>query len=211
MCTAEIAVMAGSDGVTVPVSGPGTVTVFRRQRGRWEPARSSPFSLEENGGLAGLRLRMSALANFLGDCRILVTSSAGGAAFFELEKARCTVFELSGRPDEFLDAVWGESREEEPAVPAAADAGIPAPRELAPGIFEISIREIQGKRPELSSKQVLRPFVLRGEFSELAIRCDHVPPWIEVDAERCGYDLASEYAGQNELVVRLRRLPGGCC
>jgi hypothetical protein len=211
MCTAEIAVMAGSDGATVPIGGPGTVTVFRRQRGGWKPARTLPFSLDENGGLAGLRRQMSALTAFLEECRTLVVRSASGAAFFELEKARCTVFEISAKPDGFLDAVWRDLREEEAAAPSAPFSAIPAPREVAPGIFEISIKEIQGKRPELSSKQVLRSFVLRGDFSELTIRCDHVPPWIEVDAEQLGYDLASEYAGQNELVVRLRKMPGGCC
>jgi Fe-only nitrogenase accessory protein AnfO len=211
MCNAEIAVMTGSDGTTVPINGPGSVIVFRRERGQWRTDRSLPFSLGEGGGLMGLRRQMAALTEFLGGCRTFVAQSAGGAAFFELEKARCTVFELPGRPDEFLDAVWRDSREEEPPAPAVSQTAIPAPVEVAPGRFAISIREIQGKRPELSSKQVLRSFVQRGEFTDLEIRCDHMPPWLEVDADRCGYDLSSEYTGPNELLVRVRKNPGGCC
>ena len=100
---------------------------------------------------------------------------------------------------------------QDPATPLPAGTDIPAPLEITPGCFAISIREIQGKRPELSSKQVLRQFVLQGAFTELEITCDHVPPWIEMEAERCGYDLVSERTGFNDLKVVLRKSAGGCC
>lgn len=212
MCIPEIAVMTGSDGMTVPVNEPGTVIVFRRVRGQWQGDREFPFSLEKTGDMAGLRLAMMDLVAFLGGCRTFVAKSASGAVFFELEKARCAVFELPGRQEEFLDSVWREAKEEQDAAaPLPAGADIPVPLEITPGCFAISIKEIQGKRPELSSKQVLRQFVRQGAFTELEITCDHVPPWIEVEAEQCGYDLVSERTGFNEVKVLLRRPAGGCC
>jgi hypothetical protein len=63
----------------------------------------------------------------------------------------------------------------------------------------------------VSSKQVLRQFVQQGKFAELEIVCDHVPPWIEVDAERLGYEISSERTGLHDLKVLLRRPAGGCC
>jgi len=212
MCSHEIAVITGSDGRTVPLSEPGTVVVYRMERGTWLAERRLPFSLESDGGLAGLRRRMGELIAFLGTCRTFVARSASGASFFELEKAECQVFEIAGNPSEFLGTVWLEAKEEQEAeCPLPAGADIPAPLEIAPGKYYISIREIQGKRPEVSSKQVLRPFVQAGAFTELEIACDHVPPWIEVDAERLGYEIVSERTGLHDLKVLIRRPAGGCC
>lgn len=212
MCVSEIAVMTGSDGRTIPLSEPGTVVVYRRERGTWMAERRLPFALETEGGLAGLRTRTGELVGFLGECRTLVAQSASGALFFGLEKAGCRVYEIAGSPSEFLNTVWQDAKEElEAKAPLPAGADIPAPLEIAPGKFYLSIREIQGKRPEVSSKQVLRPFVQHGAFFELEIICDHVPPWLEVDAERLGYDLTSEQTGIHDVKVLVRKPAGGCC
>jgi Fe-only nitrogenase accessory protein AnfO len=212
MCVSEIAVITGSDGRTVPLSEPGTVVVYRRERERWLMERRLPFALDADAGLAGLRQRTGELTRFLGGCRILAAQSASGALFFGLEKAGCQVYEIAGSPSEFLDTVWLEAKEEQEAqAPLPDGSDIPAPLEVAPGKYYISIREIQGNRPEVSSKQVLRPFVQNGAFSELEIVCDHVPPWIEVDAERLGYEISSERTGLHDLKVLIRRRAGGCC
>ena len=212
MCISEIAVITGSDGRTVPISEPGTFIVYRRERGTWLMERRFPFALEADGGLARLRTRTEELIAFLGACRILVAQSASGALFFGLEKAGFSVYEIAGTPAEFLNTVWQDAKEEQEAkTPLPAGTDIPAPLEIAPGKFYISIREIQGKRPEVSSKQVLRSFVQQGSFSELEIVCDHMPPWIEVDAERLGYGIVSERTGLHDLKVLLRRPAGGCC
>ncbi|MDD1693314.1 MAG: nitrogenase [Methanoregula sp.] len=212
MCVSEVAVITGSDGRTVPISEPGMVVVYRRVRGTWLAERRLPFSIEKDGGLSGLREQMEILTLFLGTCRTFVARSASGALFFGLEKAGCTVFEITGSPSEFLDTIWQDAKEEQEAkAPVPAGTDIPSPLEIAPGKYYISIREIQGNRPEVSSKQVLRLFVQHGAFSELEIICDHVPPWIEVDAERLGYEISSERTGLHDLKVLLRRPAGGCC
>jgi Fe-only nitrogenase accessory protein AnfO len=211
MCVSEIAVMIGCDGRTVPISEPGTFVVYRRVRGTWLTERRLQFALEAPGGLAGLRTRTGELIAFLGTCRTLVAQSASGALFFGLEKAGFSVYEIAGTPAEFLNTVWRDAKEEqESKVPLQAGADIPVPLEIAPGKFYISIREIQGKRPEVSSKQVLRSFVHNGAFAELEIVCDHVPPWLDMDAERLGYDLTSERTGIDDLKVLLRKPAGGC-
>lgn len=213
MCISEIAVMTGTSGTTVPLNEPGTVVVFRRIRGVWQADRTLPFALDETSGLAGLRRKMAELVTYLGPCRSFVAASASGAAFFELEKARCQVWEMSGTPDEFLATVWREAKEEQEAsAPVTPGTSIPAPVETSPGVFAISIKEIQGKRPEVSSKQVLQQFIRRGAFTELAITCDHLPPWIEVEAERLGISVETGYGAPHEVRVVLRKAhEGSCC
>jgi Fe-only nitrogenase accessory protein AnfO len=211
MCRAEIAAFLGDDRKTVPLNEPGMVVVFRRERGAWVQDRETAFALDPSRGLRELRQDVSGLLGFLGDCRVLVVKSASGALYFELEKARCSIWEIAGVPREFLDEVWRDEKEAQVSEPLPAGADIPSPLELSPGKFYLSIKEIQGKRPEVSSKQVLQQFVQQGRFVELEIVCDHVPPWIEMEADRRGYDLSSEQTGTNEVKVLLRRPAGGCC
>lgn len=211
MCITELAAFIGGDGRTVPLNEPGVITVFRRERGTWVKTREISFALDLAHGLRELRQDVSGFLAFLGNCRVLVVKSASGALYFELEKARCSVWEITGAPAEFLDEVWRDEKEGQAAEPLPAGADVPAPLELSPGKFYLSIKEIQGKRPEMSSKQVLQQFVQQGQFAELEIICDHVPPWIEMEADRRGYELASERVGRNELKVLIRKPAGGCC
>jgi Fe-only nitrogenase accessory protein AnfO len=212
MCIQEIAAIIGTDGESVALNEPGTVVVYRRVRGSWEKDREMAFSIVGAQGLRDLRSRVEELKGLLRDCRVFVARSASGALFFELEKARFSVWEIPGRPAEFLDSVWRDEKAEMAEACLPPDTGIPAPTETSPGRFTISIKEIQGKRPEVSSKQVLQDFVRRGNFEVLEILCDHLPPWIEVDAERCGYGVETAMVGKNEVNVRLtKNARGGCC
>jgi len=205
MCIQEIAAILGTDGASIPLSEPGMVAVYRKVRGTWEKDREMVFAIEPAGGLRDLRNKVEELKILLRDCRVFVAKSASGALFFELEKARFSVWEIGGTPAEFLDRVWMDEKTEQTAASLPLDTGIPAPIETSPGNFTISIREIQGKRPEISSKQVLQDFVRKGAFTQLDILCDHLPPWMEIDATRCDYEIETEQIRNNEIRVRLKK------
>ncbi|MFH0966812.1 MAG: Fe-only nitrogenase accessory AnfO family protein [Methanobacteriota archaeon] len=201
----EIAVMLGQDGNTTTLTGPGEVVVYSKVQCSWEPVRKMSFSLDQNQGLAPLRLKMGDLVQFLGECRIFVTLTASGAIFFELEKARCTVWEIAGRPEEFLDQVWKDEQDQESDTPAGS-AEIPVPAEISPGVYYLSIKDIQGKRPEVSSKQVLQKFIRKGAYQKLEVICDHVPPWIALESDCCGFTMETERLGPSEVRVILTKV-----
>ena len=50
MCLSEIAVFLGGDNRTVPLNEPGTLTVFRRERGAWVRDREMAFALNAAHG-----------------------------------------------------------------------------------------------------------------------------------------------------------------
>jgi Fe-only nitrogenase accessory protein AnfO len=211
MCIQEIAAIIGTDGASVPLNESGNIVVYRRVCDSWQKDREMVFTIEPSQGLRDLRKKVDELKDLLRDCRVFVAKSASGALYFELEKARVSVWEISGTPAEFLDSVWREEKTEQNVEYPPSITGIPAPTEISPGHFTISIRDIQGKRPEVSSKQVLQDFVRKGAFEELEILCDHFPPWIEVDAGQRGYTVATEQIGKNEMKVRLIKNAGGVC
>ena len=203
----EIAVILGDDGSSSSLNEPGTIVVFARTEGTWKKDREMPLVLDPAKGIKDMREKMAELIGFLGPCRIVVTTSASGAPYFELERARCVIWEISGKPQEFLNQVWAEeekesAKEQSPAL-VTGTSKIPVPQEKTPGTFCISIKEVQGKRPDISSKQVLQQFIQRGGFLVLDITCTHVPPWIEVEAEHRGYTLETEQVDKETVKVRL--------
>jgi Fe-only nitrogenase accessory protein AnfO len=204
MMAEEMAVILGSDGTTATLNEPGTIAVFGRTGNAWEKVREIPFILDLSNGLRGMRTQISGVLDFLKCCRIIVTRSASGAPYFELEKAGLAIWEITGKPEEFLGQVWADEEKEKQSVAGKAPvADIPKPKEKTPGNFFISIKEVQGKRPDLSSKQVLQQFIQSGGFLVLEIVCSHVPPWIEVEAERRGYTLEIEQIEKDSVKVRL--------
>ncbi len=200
----EIAVLLDADGFSGRFTEPGKVVVYRRCGPSFTAEREMELAFNRSRGLAELRSRMSELLQFLGPCKVFVAESASGAVYFELEKAGCSVWEVPGRPVEFLDGVLKGEEEAESAA-AAETVEIPVPVEVSPGRFFVSIKEVQGKTPLVSSKQVLQEFICRAGFDALEVVCDHVPPWIEVEAQRRGYATETEPRGKNEVHVRLAR------
>jgi Fe-only nitrogenase accessory protein AnfO len=199
----QVAALLGSDDNTVLLNRPGTVVVYRRERGEWRRDREMPFQVDPAKGLAEMRSRCTELVSFLGPCKIFAARSTAGVLFFELEKAHINVYEIEGTPAAFLEQVWSEDEKDmdETTVPAA----MPVPLERSPGHYYISIKEIQGKRPEFSSKQILQAFVRKGKFATLEVVCDHIPPWIELESRTVGFRMDPEKAGPNEIHLMLTK------
>jgi len=199
----EIATVIGCDGRSSSLTRPGTVVVFRRNRGSWSKEREMSFSADEKDNLTDIRRKMHDLISFLGDCRIFVADAASGALYFELMKAGCSIFEVSGIPDDFLEDVLAEEEKEQALQTAGRTAVVPGPYERAPGEYVISIKEIQGKIPGITSKQILLDFLRAGWFSSLEITCDHIPPWIEMESEQKGFRIESEKIRVNEVKMKV--------
>ena len=99
--------------------------------------------------------------------------------------------------------VWADEEKERQAERSPTAPALPVPKERTPGNFFISIKEVQGKRPDISSKQVLQQFIGRGGFLVLESSAAMYPPWIEVEAERRGYTLETEQQDKDTVKVRL--------
>jgi Fe-only nitrogenase accessory protein AnfO len=201
----EVAVIV-EDGETVPLNTPGTVIVFKREKGVWEKDREMVFAVDPTKGLGDMRGKVAELLRFMDNCRIFVARSASGALFYELEKAKFNVWEIPGAPDAFLEQVWSEDEKDraEPSSPSLA--AIPVPIENTHGNYFISIKETQGKRPELSSKQILQSFIRKGMFATLEIVCDHVPPWIEIESRTVGFKMETRRLGPSEVYLKLTKI-----
>lgn len=199
---AEIAAMVAADGTAGVLDEPGEIVVYRRTETGWNEDRRMNVALGQCQNLSEMRQMIAGVIRFLDGCRIFMAGTAGGALSFELQKARCSVWEIEGSPADSLESIL-EEEEREQAAPAPDVLTIPGPEEISPGEYFISIKEVQGKMPGVTSKQVLAQFIADGNFRMLEVLCDHVPPWIEIEAKVRGYGLDMEKNRPNEFIVRL--------
>jgi Fe-only nitrogenase accessory protein AnfO len=204
----DIAVYLDKNGETAALNGPGKLVVFRKRRGFWKAVREKDFAAVEKGGISGLRRAMGEIIKFMGQCKIFVGQAVTGVPYFELEKSNCVVWEMQGRPGDFLEYILCREEVEQRVEQKTAAAVVPVPVEVGEGRYRVSIKEIQDGGGGLTSKQVLQPFLRRGGFYELEITCSHVPPWLEAEFTAGAYKGRVISSGQGEVKVVLSKK---CC
>ncbi len=196
----DIAVFVSDDGTTSSLYKPGKIIVYHKNEETWQPAREKAFVINKQSGLREMRRQMEDALNFLADCKVFVALSVAGVPYLELEKVHASIWQLVGKPEEFLDYIL--EKEEETTIDietAPSSQSIPVPREKGNGCYQMSIKDNQDKNNSTIFKQALLPFIRKGKFYELEVKCDHIPAWLE--KELIGGNLAgkTEKIGNNEF------------
>lgn len=201
----EIAVLIGANGETAPIQAPGEIQVYQYTCNTWEMCRSMPFAIESARGLSGMREYLHTVIEFMGECRTFVGYSVSGLPFFELEKAGFTIWEIFGYPFDFLDDILKSQDAETFTTPVQESARPPKLKEISPGCFSISLKDIQNCSGFITSKQVLLPILSRPNFNTLEIICSHVPPWLEVKILNGEIDATVEKNSPQEARILIKR------
>lgn len=187
----DIAVYVDEYGKTASLHDQGKMVLYRKSRGKWNVVYEKDFFPGNGPGIKELREKMGEMLAFLGDCRVVAGLSVVGVPYFELEKMNFSIWEIDGKPQEFLDYILEKEEEAREEKPGAAENGFrPQPLETSPGCYRVSIKEIQENNLGITSKQILLPFLRGGGFYSLEIICSHVPPWLQ--AEMTGGSLDGE-------------------
>lgn len=177
----DIAVCIGEDGVTSSLYEGSKLVIYQKQQGSWEVGRETVMTLDQKGGMGGLRRQMAEIGLFLDQCKIFVGRAIVGMPYFELEKMECSIWEFEGEPLTFLDYVLSKEEEKLAESQLLVPQAVPVPIEKENGEYYISIKDIQEMGSGITSKQVLMSFLRQGNFYSLEVLCNHIPPWLEAD------------------------------
>lgn len=178
----EVAVFISESGHSASMHDAIQLRVYKFQGAKWHITRQLPFKIETGLGLKEIRALMDPVQDFLGPCRVIAGQGITGVACFELQKAGFSIWTTDGPPEGFLNDI----REMEMAAEEQEGSDTPNPpaaEEISPGHYRISLIEVQKNQGAMTSKQVLLPILNQGGFDSLEIICDHVPPWLEEQAE----------------------------
>lgn len=174
-----IAVVVGKDGGAASLLEAGVcVRIYRRNRGEWEVLREVPVALHPENGLAAVRGEIQEIVRALGDTRIVVAGQISGVPYNTFDAAGYSIFEIQGRPEQFLEFVAHEIRKEQ-EVPKASEE-IPASQPAGEdGNYFLDLAQAQLEHPNATTKQMLLPFFEKTTFYQLELVCSHIPPWFE--------------------------------
>ncbi|QJW48072.1 nitrogenase [bacterium BFN5] len=204
----EIAVRVDQNGNTTTLYESGKIVVYKKQLNGWTIYREHLFKLHHQQELTELRKSMKEVMLFLGSCRVLVLSSITGVPYLELEKAGFHVWEAEGNLDELLDEVL-EREEQTAAAVIVQNSAIPKPVDMGNGFYRISLCDIQKSGNGATSKQVLQAFLRNEVFYQLEVLCNHIPSWLEAEAQSGKLRCDSEKTDSGELRVLISKLVCG--
>ena len=189
----------------------GKVVVYAGQEdSSWVPEKELAIDFEDINKVSDLRSIMDDIVNFLGDIKLFIARSVTGIPYFALEKAGVEIWECEGSPKAVLGEITLEMLY--PKIKCGSKdtdyhflVGDSLMKEISKKIFTVVIKEIQGCSKGITSKQLIMPFLKKGEFERLEISCNHIPSWLELSLINFGYKMQMERKGINEIKVFITR------
>jgi Fe-only nitrogenase accessory protein AnfO len=199
----KVGVYLNEEGDTISINESGSIRVYYKENGKWGISKVVEFDMSTVTGMQALRVKFKELASNLEDCRVMVGKSIVGIPYNVLDSLGFNLWEMEGKPEEFLEYVLEkEMLEEQEKNEEALEITEPVETDK-PGCFHINLKMLQENNSKLSSKQVLLPFLQNTKFYELEIICSHIPPWFQNEFEKHDLKFFSVENGANEYKVKV--------
>lgn len=206
----KIAVVMGQNGTSAAIlDADAFVRVYRQAGARWEPACDFPLELHPERGMDAVRAGLHGVIDALTGVRAVVLRQISGIHFAFFCAAGLYVYELKGKPEQFLDFAAlrvqaGQRVLREPRRPMRVP-GAPWPRQFGPeGCYFLDIIKMQMESPHLTTKDVLLPFLENVAFTELELICSRLPLWLERQHEALRVAYREDWLGPELLKLTLR-------
>ena len=181
-----------------------SIRVYSKENEGWKVIEEFPIALDLSKGPGMLRKEITALAEALKDCKILISKKISGLSFTVLDNIGFHLWEIEGSPGDLADYVSNqeESIETQKSEPK---------KEVAPtaleqlGYYFIDLIQLQQSDAMVSTKQALLPFLRNTPFYQLEIVCSHIPPWFESEFEKLGLNSKIEQTDGNRYKVIVQK------
>lgn len=201
----QITVLVNKQGETALLTSESKAVTYIRNAGVWNNVAEIDFTLNGVTSLNELRARIAGLTAFMAENKIFVAAKIRGIARSILLQENMNIWEMEGRPQEFLDMILQKEKEKEEAeeegkgkckgenclaltVPDENRDTHPI-REISPDHYVVSLKEIQENNTQITTKQALLPFLRQKKFRVLEISCSHIPQWLEPELMACSCSL----------------------
>lgn len=182
----KIAVYLKETEETGSLNEAGIVKVYLKVNEEWKIVKEIEIHIDQSMSLQGIRSKIQELVEALDECKVLVASKITGVSYTVLDSNGFNLWEMEGKPEEFLNYVLEMENQDE------------AIKEIAPrynknevypietdrdGYYFINLKELQDSNSSITSKQALLLFLRNNDYYELEIICSHIPPWFAKEFE----------------------------
>jgi Fe-only nitrogenase accessory protein AnfO len=190
----QIAVLLNDKGVTSSFNEKGNVLIFEKTGEIWTEKERLAVDLESN--MENAREYLERIGQGLAPCKSIVCSRMLGIAYQIFDRLRFDIWEVEGKPDEFLEYILAEtlkteedSQEGESFITETGD------------IISIDLVGILKADPSQTSKKVLIPVIKALGSKTLEVKCNHTPPWILGMEQNNEINLFTKDEDDNKLVT----------
>lgn len=205
----EIAVLLNVDGQTSSFNEEGIIKIFSKKDNKWEIIKEYKFTINEHQNLRDIRQIINNMVNNLGECKVFVAEEVMGLGYTILEMAGFNIWEMEGKPEEFLDYILEKEKAAKLMKSSSKDENVTkdyiTPLSGREGCYTVNLKKIQESETGLTSKQVIQPFIRNKKFIELEIICSHIPPWFEAEFENLNLITDVIPNGINEFKVTVKQ------
>jgi len=201
----SISVFLNSEGLTSSLKEEGVIRVFTQNftNNSWDVTEEFTFSLLKSSSISEVRNIISNMIQRIGDCRIFVAREVAGQLYSVLEANGFSMYEIEGNPEQFLDSILASENEvDKNLLEKSGQTSTCYPEKAdVEGTYFINLKDALNSDINLTSKQILRPFLANTEFKVLEVICDHIPKWFDDEFEQRGLLSTSSRLNENEFKV----------
>ena len=224
----KIATFVNENEEVISMSSPGWVCVYEKSHGQWMNRKRVPMDLSGTSMLVEARRLVENATSEIVGCRAFLSGDVHGLWNLLLEEAGFHIWKSEGTLQEQLDNVMRRETEKTVAskapiaethscgrgcgLEASSDGeaqpidipGFFSEEEEKSGRYEIDLASVLESNPGITSRQVLIPFMERGDFEKLEIRCTHLPRWFNTQLQISGLAASIENPRKDDNDKTLR-------
>ncbi len=144
----------------------------------WRKCETHPLKPVTVLSIPGIREEASRRLLLLENCRAVAAAGLSGIPYSVFTAHGLPVFITDHLAEAILDSILTDVEEaEEEALPDGEPAAKPI-RTREEGVYTLDLAALQTAHPDISSKMALMDFFENTPFTELRLKCIHLPPWI---------------------------------
>lgn len=204
----EIALYVNSLGEIADFNKSGFIRIFIKDNNKWKLKKETEFEFSSVMKTDNQRLDAVKIWEALNDCKVLVAKEIPELIYMLLDDVGVSIWKMEGEQYETLEYVFEKEMEEEEEIKIINKGKIYneeesfLPKEIGnSGYYTLNLKKLQEDNIGITTKQVLKPFLLKNKFNELVVTCSHIPFWLESELERLNLNFESSKTGENDYIL----------
>lgn len=180
-----------------------TLCIYEYNEG-WNLTKSIKIDGSHLNSMKSIRDYYFKLTEELEDCKIIIVNKAIGTPYSIFYKEDFSIWELKGNPLDYFEMIIEKENQHNADFEEEKEEVKKLVRFKGDGYYEIDLEEIQNKKPDLSSKMIIKPFLEKKDFKVLEIHCCHTPPWLIAESEAGYINMQREVIDKNTEILYIK-------